>query len=329
MIYQFLIFTLLLSYSIAFTSFFSNWHCIGINPDLSKPYRFKVGDLPLVAWKNNNSLCSTINICRHLGSKLDKGKIINGNLHCPYHNLKHDENYNFGIIRQFQDKLWWSYNPTLPHPPKIPFYKKDGFHIQHLECIMNTGLKDCAYNSMDLNHPEFVHKGMFGFGSNIPPKNVKTLKYKDRVGMTFDYHLKENIASFSKKKNNTISKNFNMFIYPNNAWSKVSFDSNILIVYIHMLPISHTKTKWFVSINHNFNTDNFLEMQILKMSTKMILDQDSDQFDKMMKDSSLKDEITFQKMLKYDESIEHVKKLLKKYKYPNVKICTEFIKMIV
>lgn len=325
MIIKFLIFTFFILNTYAFTHFFNHWHCVGINPCLDKPYKFKIGELPLVAWKKNDTILSTINICRHLGSKLDKGTIKNGNLHCPYHNLKHDESNNFGKIMMFQDKLWWSYNPVSPIPPNIPFYNKTGFKVQHLEYIMNAGLKDCAYNSMDLHHPEFVHNNIFGFGSSIPPTNVKTIKLKDKVALYFDYHIKNQF--FSKEKKDKISRNVNIFQSPNNIVSIVKFDSNILIISVNMLPINIYKTKWHVTINHNFNTNNFIEMEILKLSTKMILFQDSNQFNKMTKDSSLKEELTFKKMLKNDKSIEYVKELLKDYKYPSLFLCTQFIKI--
>jgi hypothetical protein len=321
MIIKFLIFTFFILNTYAFTHFFNNWHCVGINPCLDKPYKFKIGELPLVAWKKNDTILSTINICRHLGSKLNKGTIKNGNLHCPYHNLKHDESNNFGKIIMFEDKLWWSYNPIYPTPPNIPFYNKSGFKLQHVECIMNIGLNDSIYNLMNLHYQEFLHNNIFGFDSSIPPTNVRTVKSKNRVALYFDYHIKNQL--FSKEKKDKISRNVNMFISPNNVFSKITFDSNILIICVSMLPINNCKTKLYVSINHNFTRNNIVEMQISKLSTKIILSKNSNQFDKMVKDFLIK-----KKILHYDKSIQYVKEILKDYKYPNLYLCTQFIKSI-
>jgi phenylpropionate dioxygenase-like ring-hydroxylating dioxygenase large terminal subunit len=66
------------------SKFLRHWQCIGIkkNIDITKPYVCNIGDLPLVVWKNtDNQWLSTINICKHMGSKLDQGKIVNGCLH--------------------------------------------------------------------------------------------------------------------------------------------------------------------------------------------------------------------------------------------------------
>jgi phenylpropionate dioxygenase-like ring-hydroxylating dioxygenase large terminal subunit len=316
--------------------FFNHWHCIGIteNVNFKTPYKFNVGDLPLVLWKDsNNNLVSTVNICRHLGSTLDQGPVINGSLLCPYHGLKHDKKQAYGKIIDYQGKLWWSYKPFRKTPHSIPFYKQSGYVTQHLQIDMNAGLKDCAYNSMDLHHPEFIHKGLLGFGSSVPPSNVRTIPHKDRVGLEFDYHIKSNIRVISSEMNisrcDRYTKNFNMYIEPSTAWSKVSVDSGNknLIICVNMLPIKPNVTRWYVSIHHNFNNENALQKHLLKMATHMILSQDYKQFNNMYPDNALKDVSTFQFMLKHDQPIECIKDLLKDYVYPDVRYCANFVKM--
>jgi phenylpropionate dioxygenase-like ring-hydroxylating dioxygenase large terminal subunit len=319
----------------SFSGFFNHWHCIGItkNIDLHRPYKFNVGELPLVLWKDHNeNLVSTINICRHLGSTLDDGKIVNGSLLCPYHGLRHDKKQSYGKIVDYQGKLWWSFKPNKDKPHSIPFFNKKGYATQHLQIDMNVGLKDCAYNSMDLHHPEYIHKGMLGFGSSIPPSNVRTIKYVDRVGLEFDYHIKSNIRYISRDmnitRNDKYTKNFNMFIDPTIAWSKVSIDNGErnLIIYVSMLPIKHDVTRWFVSIHHNFNNENMFQKYLLKTATRLILSQDYKQFKRMYPDNELKDVSTFHFMLKHDKPIEYIKDMLKSYTYPDVRYCVNFIK---
>ncbi len=317
--------------------FFNHWHCIGItkNIDFSTPYRFNIGELPLVLWKDDENYLSTINICRHLGSTLDQGKILNGSLLCPYHGLKHDKKQSYGEIIDYQGRLWWSHNPVKQLPHSIPFYNKKGYVSQHLQIDMNAGLKDCAYNSMDLHHPEFVHKGLLGFGSSIPPSNVRTIHYNDRIGLEFDYHIKSNIRVISSEMNMTrrvkYTKNFNMFINPTIAWSKVSVDNGEknLIIYVSMLPLKKDTTRWFVSVHHNFNKNNALQRYILKTATRLILNQDYKQFNKMYPNNDIKDVSTFHFMLKHDKPIEGIKELLQNYAYPDVKLCADFIKMTI
>lgn len=337
MIKEFLFFVSIISGISSFNfGLFNNWHCVGItdNIDFNYPHKFNIGELPLVLWKDDNErLISTVNICRHLGSTLDSGKIINGSLLCPYHGLKHDKKQSYGKIIDYQGKLWWSYKPKRKTPHSIPFYNKKGYVTQHLEIDMNAGLKDCAYNSLDLHHPEFVHKGIFGFGSSIPPSNVKTINFKDRVGLEFDYHIKQNIRYISQEMNitekNKYTKNFNMFIEPITTWSKVSIDNGEknLIIYVSMLPLKEELTRWYISIHHNFNNDNIIQKYILKLATELILGQDQRQFKKMYPNNELKEISTFKFMLKNDKPIEHIKELLNNYIYPDVKYCVNFMKL--
>ena len=311
---------------------FRQWHCVGISKNINfhTPYKFNIGELPLVAWKNkHNSILSTINICRHMGSKLHHGSIINGSLICPYHGLKHDTENTCGNIIEYQDKIWWSFRPRNKYPPNIPYYKDTSYVTQHIQIDMNAGLKDCALNSMDLQHPEYVHKGPFGFGSDKPISNFKTLLFKDRIGIHFEYPMKNNIKYICNDMNN-FSKNFNMFIYPSTAWSKVNIEgsSKNLIICINMLPLEPNKTRWFVTIKHNFNNKNFIEKFLMKIATKLILYQDQLQFNKMALNNELKESKTYQFMMKYDRPIEYVNYLFRDYRYPDIRLCTKFIKML-
>ena len=70
---------------------FNEWLCLGIKEhiDFTKPYSINVGELPLIVWKHDNKYYSTINICKHMGSKLDNAEITpSGCLKCQYHGFE-------------------------------------------------------------------------------------------------------------------------------------------------------------------------------------------------------------------------------------------------
>ena len=176
--------------------FFRHWTCLGIraNMDLSKPLSVHVGELPLVLWKNQESgkILSVINICKHMGSKLDNGIVTDsGCLKCKYHGLEFSENDRFGEIVEHEGKVFWAYDPTEKTPYKIPFYNNPRYTKSYLEIDMDASLTDSAFNSVDLRHPEYVHN--LGFGSSVPPTNIRHYTYAnphtyqtDRVGLAFD-----------------------------------------------------------------------------------------------------------------------------------------------
>ena len=305
---------------------FRYWNCVGFVNDIKhdQPYSFNVGDIPLVAWKtNDNQIISTLNGCKHLGSSLDNGWIENDCLVCPYHGIKHTNIDKCGHIIEHDNKLWWSYNPIDKLPPTIP-YSGNQYAINHLTIDMDENMPFCAYNSMDLNHPEFVHNGITGFGSSELPHRFKTHIYpKNRIGIEFDYIAKQNIKTVTGTITN-ITKNFNQFIYPSTTWSKVSSNNNRIIIGVSMTPIKINKTRWYVTIKHNYMNDVFGE-NLVKIMTMMILNQDKEQFKRQIKNNVLKEYMTLKKVLKHDEPILHMRNMFKQYKYPTIEDFIQFI----
>jgi nitrite reductase/ring-hydroxylating ferredoxin subunit len=328
LIILFLFTILYLSSSLKLNSFFNNWHCIGIkeNIDFSKPYKINIGDLPLVLWRNKKTkqLITTINICRHMGSKLDNAAITSdGCLKCQYHGLEHNFEDKFGDTIEHEGKIFWSYNPIIPKPYSVPFFNNKNFVNSFLEIDMKCSLTDSAYNTMDLRHPEYVHSGLFGFGNSVPPTNIVQHKYNDkRVGLSFDYESNNNIRRLNMGSNYT--NNFHMYIYPTFSWSKVTFDKdNHLIIGVNLLPLENKLTRWYITISNNYLTLP-IQQEFLKLLASTILSQDFVQMKNQHKDDELKRLILFGHIFKDEDVIIWLRDMLNDYKYPDSKICAEF-----
>lgn len=306
---------------------FRHWNCIGISEkiDFSKPYKFNVGDLPLVVWKNpiTNRISSVINICKHMGSRLDNGIITEqGCLKCQYHGLEHSNEDAFGETVEHEGKLFWAYKPLEKTPPRLPFFSNNKFAKSFLEFEMDCSFTDSAFNTMDLYHPEYVHGGAFGFGNSIPPKNVKHYKFSDKkIGLAFDYESKPNVQFINS--NSKLTNNFHMFLYPAFSWSKVTFDkTNHLLIGVNLLPVGPQKTKWFVTIANNYFT-NYAQNEFIKLLAMTILTQDSVQMKNQCKDDDLKRRIIFQHVFKNEESILNLREMFGSYRYPDISSCVE------
>ena len=322
----FCFFTLVDSFNIL--PLFRHWNCVGFSDEIKdgKPYSFNVGDIPLVAWKTeDNSIISTLNGCKHLGSSLDGGWIENDCLVCPYHGIKHTNADSCGTIIDYDNKLWWSYDPIDKLPPIIP-YEGYEYVTNYMKIDMDESLPFCAYNSMDLNHPEFIHNGIQGFGSSEVPSNFNTYIYpKGRVGITFNYVAKDNIKTFNYDANiGNITNNYNQFIYPSTTWSRVSANRNMIIVGVSMTPLKKNKTRWYVTVKHNYMNDVFGE-NLVKVMTMMILNQDKEQFKRQIKNEFLKDYMTLKKVLKHDDPIVHMHNMFSGYKYPSIEDFIDYI----
>ena len=304
---------------------YRHWNCIGTSKSIKidKPYTFNVGDIPLIAWKaKNNTAFATLNICKHFGSKLDDGWIENDCLVCPYHGLRHGYNERCGDIINYDGKIWWAFNPINDLPPKIP-YNSEEFQISHIEVDMDEDMPFCMYNAMDINHAEYIHNGIFGFGSKIPIKNYTHINNNNQIiGASFEHHIKKNIKLLNKNfkvGDDLYTKNYHEFIYPSTTWSVVQQGNiNKLVVGVSMTPISTTKTKWIITLKHNYMKDIF-STELLKFATKQIIGQDKKQFKRQVKNKLLKDNFTFKRDLSYENHMNEMYKLFKNYNYPLLK----------
>jgi len=308
--------------------FFNHWICIGITQDIkfNKPYKINIGDLPLVVWKKNNKILTSINICKHMASKLDNGIITNsGNLKCQYHGLEYTEKDIFGETMEHEGKIFWSLNPKNKKPYNVPFFNNPNFKKSFIEIDMNCDFKDSVYNTMDLLHPEYVHNKIVGFGNKIAPSNIINYNINNEtLGLSFDYRSNKLMQTIND--NSVETKNFHMFHYPCFSWSKVSFNKNKhLIIGVNLLPLESGKTRWYITICHDYFI-SFLQEKMIKLMAITILNQDYIQMKNQYYDNQLKSEIIFNFLFENEKSILYLKEMMKDYQYPNINLITDLYK---
>jgi len=312
---------------------FRHWTCLGIQNtiDFSRPFSVNVGDLPLVLWKNHNTgkIQSVVNICRHMGSRLDNGIITDtGCLKCNYHGLEFTDTDNFGEIAEHEGKIFWAYKPTEKMPHKIPFFDNKNYIHSFLQVDMDASLVDCALNSVDLRHPEFVHNKLFGFGSNIPPTDLKHYEYPDlnSIGLSFQYQSSKIVQSMNDAV--TLTKNFHMYTYPSFTWSKVSFLKKDLIISVNLQPLTPNKSRWYVTLCHNYYT-NEIQKHVMRGLAGAILTQDYVQMKNQYEENSLKRAVVMNYTFGNEEAILNLYKMFyDSYKYPSIDECTRFYESI-
>jgi len=322
MLLIYLLLLLLINNSISFIipNIFKEWFCIDFvnNIDKTKPYKYNIGDLSLVTWFKNNTPLTTINICSHYGSTLDKGKINNnGCLICPYHGLEHNETLTFGKTIIFENKLWWSYYNSN-NPPKIPFFNNNKYQTSEIKIDMNANIIDCIFNTMDVNHPKYVHNNIFGFGSNSPVTNLNTINFpnKKKIGISFNYNTNSNLLYLKKEIKN--SNNFHIYEYPFNSWSRVSLPNNEnLFVNVNFLPLKKNKTRWLITLKYNYWNNN-IEKNIMEIAAICILNQDKTQLNRQAEYSILKNSIIYQHKFENEEHLDELHKIINSNIYPDM-----------
>jgi phenylpropionate dioxygenase-like ring-hydroxylating dioxygenase large terminal subunit len=174
---------------------------------------------------------------------------------------------------------------------------------------------------MDLRHPEYVHNKLVGFGNVIPPANIKSYTYNDTaVGLSFDYHSNQLMQKING--NVKITHNFHEFIYPTFTWSKVSFDNKHLVIAVNLLPLSEQKTRWYITICHNYYK-SVTGKKFIKFLANTILNQDREQMRNQYPENELKKKVLFNYIFKDEDAILQVKKMFEKYNYPDAKVCID------
>jgi hypothetical protein len=219
---------------------------------------------------------------------------------------------------EHEGKIFWSYKPSEKTPPKIPFYNNPNYEKSFLQIDMEASLPDSAFNTMDLRHPEYVHKG--GFGSSIPPTNIKQYKYKDRIGLAFDYQSNVIMKTLNDRRRTT--KNFHMFVYPTFTWSRVSFNNKHLIIAVNLLPLENKKTRWYITICHNYNKTPF-QKNIMKGLAAFILSQDYFQMKNQYPENKLKAAVLFNHIFKDEDVILWLRSEFNNYKFPDINECLD------
>lgn len=303
---------------------FKQWNCVGIidNINFCKPYSFQIGHLPLVLWKHNDILTAKLNICPHMASSLSNADITNaGCLKCKYHGMEFETDKSFGKVIEFQGKLFWSFDPIKSFPTSIPYFDDPTYCGHYLQIDMPCSLVDSALNTMDIRHPQYVHS--MGFGNDKHPYDIIETKNDEtkEVSVSFNYHSNELIRSINGGVKHTQNKH--IYVFPSTTYSVVSFANNNLVIGVNLLPLENKKTRWFVSILHNYNTDK-IGIKFINILAKTILLQDFTQLQNQFMDCELKKEVIFGESFDNEMSVKWLNEWFhKEYKLPSMEDCVE------
>ncbi len=202
--------------------FVREWHPIGIENqiDRSKPFVFNIGKLPMVLWYDKNDPIATLNICKHLGAKLDNAIINNGCLHCSNHLTGYNQTDALGKVVSKNGMLWWSFKSYTRNP--ISNFKKEEkkLDIHHID--INVNLLNVIL--------EFVHSNN---------------KIKARA--------RKNKFLFYEKLFNAEHR----FYYKYPYYLKGSINNKINYT-INFLPLEENKTRLFITIANNIDAKVFM-----------------------------------------------------------------------
>ena len=276
---------------------FRDWHVVGISDKIDKtnPYKFNIGKLPMVLWYDKNNLpISTFNVCKHLGNKLENGKVYNGSLICPSHKLHYTTNDAVGKTVDTDGLIWWSYKSYQENPPKLPL-RNNNYNTKHFKLDINIDLISCVLNFLHIN--------------NLNSKNI----FKNNKLL---------LKSFHTDYTSTI-----IYKYPYTIFVSTKLNKHKLkaVYFINFLPIEENKTRMFVTIKYNNNLKEYIGSWFYCFIIKFFLFKIKHEIENQYTSDKLKIYLMLQNTMS-NNYLFNVYKLYEKYMFPNDFFMYHFMK---
>ncbi|MEC4816261.1 MAG: aromatic ring-hydroxylating dioxygenase subunit alpha [Scytonema sp. PMC 1069.18] len=236
--------------------------------------------------------------CIHRNSRLSKGKVCQGKIHCPYHGWVYDktgkvvavpaEGEDFQVTEarrtvnydtQEQDGYVYvrlAQKPTEDFTPfKIPFHKQSGWETVRVINRFHNNVTNCVENFIDIPHTAFVHPGVF----RTPRQQKLEMTVTRHNGSVFVEYYNEttNLGWFSRFLN---SKGYEIrhtdtFHMPN--ITSVEYDLGLhrrLFITSQSVPEADNSTLVYTDVTYNYGIWNQLTKPFVHLTAQHIIRQD-------------------------------------------------------
>lgn len=153
------------------------WHAVALAADIdSKPLRILFAGLPVVLFRAGREIAALHDRCPHRLVELSKGKVVDGEIECPYHGWRFNAAGTCTAIPGLAGAV-----PSY-RVPRLRTFEKEGVVFlakgepvgePYLHCVegqkiilrlvrssTRSTLVDTAENILDATHTHFTHKGL-------------------------------------------------------------------------------------------------------------------------------------------------------------------------
>ncbi len=281
------------------------WYPIAWSRELKcKPLARQLMGKPIVLFRNNDGVVSALpDRCSHRHAPLSKGKVIEGNIQCPYHGWQFDREGSCAFVPGLskekqcqqarnldpysvkeQEGLVWVFcsdsgeTPTS-QPPKLPYYGEEGYISFTLQTSSRGAVINAIENLLDSTHTHFVHNGLIRSDTS-KRKEVQALIRPSWNGVEIEYrneHKQSGIISrlFGKGK----ITGYGRFTLPTVAELEYRDEKGTrLILTAHFSPIDKCSVNAFITVTHrpHWMIPNFLYNGIIKALFTVGMKQDKE-----------------------------------------------------
>jgi phenylpropionate dioxygenase-like ring-hydroxylating dioxygenase large terminal subunit len=268
---------------------YNQWYVILESREVSKNKPLKVKRLneTLTLWRDNSGKVKCINDqCCHRGASLSCGKIINGQLECPFHGFRFngdgkvtsipangknakvpDSQYvrayityeNYGLIW-----LWWG---DVDKKTDEPFFFSELSDMSYSTFIdlWDTHYSRCIENQLDVVHLPFVHKSTIGAGNKTLVNGPVVILEEELLTFYVNNTVDDGITKPLKPDEiPDYKKLFHLqFHYPN-VWQNLISDN--MRAFIAFVPVDEEHTIIYLR-----NYQKFIKTPVLKQIVNYLM----------------------------------------------------------
>ena len=200
------------------------WYVVGEPAEVTvetQPVRKKLLGMDIALFLDKDGKIRALHdMCAHMGAKLSLGKVVDGNLVCPYHHFAYGGDGECAVVPAFTDQskispallvdsypvvekygMLWVYlgdEPEDQRPPivDIPEFNDPNFHPLYTKYEWECSLRPLLENLIDFTHFSYLHGNTFGNADHPFRDNYSVEKSKYEVSTRVKVKFNESIPVF-------------------------------------------------------------------------------------------------------------------------------------
>lgn len=278
-----------------------HWYVLALSTELrDAPISRMVFGIPIVLFRDAKGKArALLDRCPHRNVPLSPGRVVGGNLECPYHGWQFDGGGACKLIPSLvgdpcakarnapsfptceQDGFVW----VMPTPDAEPDSEPHRFQYAHEKGYstvrqwidMRGTLHAALENALDVPHTAFLHKGLFRSDSRGIKLDVKVKRTKDRVEASYHGEPRPpGLVGWLLSPSGGQVEHMDRFVLP--CVAEVEYrlgKENHLLVGSAMTPVSDFETRIFGCASFKLRVPHWLVMLVMPLLAKKVLKQDA------------------------------------------------------
>lgn len=257
--------------------------------------------IPLVVFRDGaGSAGALLDRCPHRNVPLSGGRIVSGQLECPYHGWRFDgagsckhvpslagdpegkaRNAPSHATREQDGLVWvWATPGESPaeEPFRIPHLGSPGYTVVRRIVDVKATLHATAENALDVPHTAFLHKGLFRAESRNLAITAVVRRHADRVEAEYLGEPRPpGLAARLLSPSGGVVEHVDRFLLPSIAQVEYRLGTeNHFVVTTVMSPISDLATRQFVVVAFRLRLPGWLLAPVLDPIAMRIFRQDAE-----------------------------------------------------